>query len=264
MSKYTFIFSGGSITNSIWPSWREFTLMRYGIKEFVDNAYPGVGNEFLINSTINFCQEVKNPFVFIMLTNIDKWDWYVENQDVINLINTNEKHPIRPITGKLGEPGYWSTGSWFPSYKEYFKDHYYSEQQFIANTLKNLYILQMFLSNTQIPHLILFDSPILTCTEQELNTGKIIQRDMLSDNKLAKTWDQLIDYKNIYLPGLIGFCEQQNLQWFNPSYRGHPPSSSHYSFAETQIFPSIDKLLPVINKEKPEEIINRYQEMYNL
>ena len=109
---YSVVFSGASITNSPWYTWKDFVIERYNIKHAIENAYRGTGNEFIVNSTIKKCTQHKNPFVIAMLTNIDKWDWYVQDPDECNRINKEEKHPTRNINGEIDTRGFWSTGSW--------------------------------------------------------------------------------------------------------------------------------------------------------
>ena len=262
MKHYNFIFSGGSITECVWPSWKNFVVQRYGIKNYVNNAYAGVGNEYMVDSTINHVKKVSNPFVMIMFTNIDKWDWYVEDQNLIDTINSNEKHPVRTINGDIGTSGFWSTGSWFPAHKTYYKNCYYSKEYFIAKTLKNIFVLQKFLTEKQIPNIMLFDSPILECTEQTLNTGKIVNENKLSE--LSSIWHDLIDWSNIYRPGLIGFCDANNLDWYRDKHHGHPPTKSHWEFTKSQIFPVLDNLLPIKNAADPIEEINKFQQLFYL
>lgn len=241
MKDYTFIFSGASITATPWPCWKDFTVTRYGLKNVVDNAYRGVGNEFIVDSTIHHCKKVNNPYVMVMFTMFDKWDWFVENATLAKKINQEQRHPLHDLDGKQSTNGYWSTGSWFPDYKEYYLENYYSEKYFFAQTLKNLYILQQYLKTNSIPNLLLFDSPMLECTEQGLNSGKLVRQELLKDNPLAKIWYDQIDWSNIYKPGLIGFCEEEGLEWFGKNCKLHPPSISQLEFSKQYIWPVLDQ-----------------------
>lgn len=244
------IFSGASITNSPWDSWKDFVKFRYGIKNFIDNDYKGVGNEFIVESTIVQCKKNPKALALVMLTNFDKWDWYVDDIDLANKINRNEKHPVRDLQGNISYKGYWSTGSWFPTYKETYHQNYYSDHYFIKNSLKNLYVLQKFFSDADVKHLILFDSPIFECAEQVLNTGKLVKCTMFQQDEELKQWSSMIDWREIYQPGLIGFCEENGLDWYNTRYKGHPPSSSHFYFAEKHIFPCLDNILPIVENDQ--------------
>lgn len=261
MPDFTFIFSGGSITESVWPSWKDFVINRYDIKNFVNNAFRGVGNEFLTESTIHHCQRENNPFALVMMTNADKWDWYVENAALADTITRQEKHPVRDVDGSTADRGFWSTGSWFPSHKQYYREHYYSEQYFMAQTLKNIFVLQSYFVRNSIPYLLLFDSPILSSTEQELNQGVVPDRDLVAHNALAQSWYQAIDWSHIFTPGLIGYCHQRGLIWFNDKIKGHPPAESHLAFATDIVFPELDKFLTVVKQDQTQEA-RRFQKMF--
>jgi hypothetical protein len=244
------IFSGASITNSPWYTWKDFVQHRYGLTDLIYNDYKGVGNEFIVESTIYKCQ--KNPVstALVMLTNFDKWDWFVGNPDIANCINEQEKHPVRGPDGEISLQGYWSTGSWFPKYKEYFLQNYYSSNYFIKKSLKELYILQKFFQENKIQNLILFDSPIFDCAEQTLNTGIVDRLSSIQQNDTLHHWISLIDWTRIYQPGLIGFCVENHLDWYNSKHKGHPPSLSHLEFSKKHIFPYLDKIFPVLEQNQ--------------
>lgn len=249
MTNQKVIFSGASITDSPWYTWKDFVIARYGLTEFVCNAYKGVGNEFIVESTIYNYHKNPGSMVLVMLTNFDKWDWFVEDTCLADRINKYEKHPVRALSGDASLQGYWSTGSWFPTYKKYFYENYYSQYYFIKKTLKDLYILQKYFSDHSIKHLILFDSPIIECEEQTLNTGVIKKIAVVEKDETLNYWISMIDWNNIYRPGLIGFCIENDLKWYNVNFKGHPPSSSHLAFAEKHIFPFLDDVFPVVGKD---------------
>jgi hypothetical protein len=257
---YSVIFSGASITNSPWYTWKDFVIERYGIKNPVENAYRGTGNEFIVNSTIQKCQQHSNPFVIVMLTNIDKWDWYVQDTDTCVDINANEKHPVRNLSGEVTSGGFWSTGSWFPGRKEYYRQHYYSQDYFVSKTLQSIYCLQQFCKTTQTPCVILFDSPILHCLEQDINNQDLTSR-ALTDNSLCQIWMNQIVWDNIYQPGLIGYCADNNLEWFHPKAKAHPPSQSHLQFARHHVFPILDGHFSIENVDQ-EISSTLFQRMY--
>ena len=244
--KYSVVFSGASITNSPWYTWKDFVIERYHIQNPVENAYRGTGNEFIVNSTIQKCRGYDNPFVIAMLTNIDKWDWYVQDSAECIRINAHEKHPVRNLQGSTAVGGFWSTGSWFPGAKEYYKKHYYSQDYFAFKTLQNIYCLQQFCKSKNIPCVILFDSPILNCLEQDINSKDLTYK-FLTDNDLCLNWKDQIDWSEIYQPGLIGYCDANNLEWFHHKTKGHPPSLSHLAFAEQHLFPILDNYFSVKN-----------------
>jgi hypothetical protein len=261
MPDYNVIFTGASATNSPWPSWKDFVITRYGLNNIIENAYRGVGNEFMVDSTIHQCKKVKDPFVMIMLTMVDKWDWFVTDPELSAKISAEEKHPLRDLDGSQESSGYWSTGVWFPKYKEYYKEHYYSEAYQFAQTLKNLYVLQSFLTQKNIPNLILFDSPILDCTETTLLTGTLTRKDHITNNQLATVWYNLINWDHIYTDGLIGYCIEKNIDWVSEKYGIHPPSLSHLAFCKDIVFPTLDTVFKV-KQEDQDSIAKKFQKLY--
>lgn len=250
MTDNAVIFSGASITNSPWYTWKDFVQHRYGLTQLIHNDYKGVGNEFIVESTIYQCKKNPGSTALVMLTNFDKWDWFVDDPTIATRINTEEKHPVRAHDGQISLQGYWSTGSWFPKYKEHFYEHYYSRIYFIQKSLKELYLLQKFFLDYKIPNLILFDSPIFQWAEQTLNTGVVDSVPMIEHHAMLNHWRSLVDWTRIYQPGLIGFCVENQLPWYNARHKGHPPSSSHLRFAKKHIFPCLDEFFPVLEQEQ--------------
>lgn len=246
MNNCHFIFAGGSITNSPWLTWKDFVIERYQLSDYTLCSSRGVGNEYISSSVVNKLQS--NSFACIMFTSVDKWDWVVNNKNTAELINKNEKHKVIDLTGKETLDGFWCTGSWFPVHKEYYKEHYFNLAHFLSKTLQTICLLENLFKQKNIPYLFLFDSPVLSVTEQELNQ-KIINgclTDML-DHPYVKPWHDQIDWSNIYLPGLLGYCDTNNHPWHNSKMGTHPPSSSHLAFCKDHIFPVLDKHLVPIN-----------------
>lgn len=262
MKSSKIIFSGASITNSPWYTWKDFVQMRYKLNGSINNAYNGVGNEFIVESTMHRCNMNPGSTALVMLTNFDKWDWFIDDPILAQSINENEKHPVRDVSGRISLSGYWSTGSWFPEGKKYFLQHYYNHLYFLKQTLKNLYVLQNFFSTNHIKNHILFDSPILHVAEQDLILGGI-QKLPISENTMIQSWIQMIDWSNIYQPGLIGFCHDNNLPWYNKKVKAHPPSSSHLFFADKYIFPYLDEFFPV-QEENLSWMIPKMDQLWNV
>ena len=244
MNNPHFIFGGASITDSPWLTWKDFVIERYNIRDVDCCAVKGVGNEFIRWSVLNKIKP--NSVACLMFTNIDKWDWMVNDVETAEKINREEKHKVINLDGQESDQGFWCTGSWFPVYKEHYKKNYYNQTYMLGKTLECICFLQTFFEQRKIPYLLLFDSPILQITEQELNQG-IIQESLLleSKNPLIKFWYDLIDWSNIYQPGLIGYCDQNNLPWRNKKFGGHPPSSSHLNFCNQHVFPFLDQYATV-------------------
>lgn len=247
MNNFQFIFSGASITNSPWLTWKDFVIERYGIQNFKDCSTKGVGNEFISWSTINQLQP--DSFVCVMFTSFDKWDWLVNDKKTVELINQNEKHKVIDLDGAANdEHGFWCTGSWFPVYKQYYHENYYNPIYFLSQTLRAICLLENLLKQKNIPYLFLFDSPILSASEQDLNHSILKGTvDDLLNNDFIRPLYQQIDWTSIYLPGIIGYCDQKGLPWKNNKFGPHPPSSSHLRFCEDHVFPVIDKFVDPVN-----------------
>ena len=237
------VIGGSSITDAMpWPTWASWANRRYATSVFHNTSVKGTGNEAIIMRAINRAQRCHDPIVIVQLTNVDKWDWYVENPDLVAQLN-REKHPL--ILLQHGDlQGFWSTGSHFPLWKQYYKDHYYSLQYHVFHTLFLINWLQLICQAKRWRHYILFDSPILSTTEHQLNTGQLdlssATTKSLVQSSLCQLISDQIDFSNIYLPGLIGYAAINGFDWYSPKVKGHPGSFVHYQFAKNIIFPVLD------------------------
>jgi hypothetical protein len=240
------IIGGSSITNSSpWPTWASWIMKRYASSNFVNTSVKGTGNEVIILKAIQEAKKYANPVVIVQLTNVDKWDWYVEHPDLAEKIS-HERHPLTKLD-TAESSGFWSTGSHFPLWKQYYKENYFGIEYQMFRTLMLIHWFQMFCKANQWEHYILFDSPILAVTEQQLNLGQLTQHECVSTNLADSTLCQLlfdqIDFSNIYAPGLIGYAELHNLKWYSVKAKGHPGSLVHYYFARDIVLPWIDQRL---------------------
>jgi hypothetical protein len=115
----------------------------------------------------------------------------------------------------------------------------------------------------------LFDSPLLSVTEEQLNTGQL-SVDECFDNKLVqntlcKTIYELTDFDKIYQPGLIGYSCINNMTWYSDRFKGHPGSLVHYSFMKDVVSLELDKFLtPVVELDSFLEEATRFQKLSTL
>ena len=240
------IIGGSSITNSNpWPTWASWVMKRYASSNFVNTSVKGTGNEVIILKAIQEAKKYANPVVVVQLTNVDKWDWHVERPDLAEKIS-HERHPLTKLD-TAESSGFWSTGSHFPLWKQYYKENYFGLEYQMFHTLMLIHWFQLLCQSSQWDHYILFDSPILSVTEQQLNTGQLApdqcSGQQLTDNVLCQVLVDKIDFSKIYCPGLIGYAKINNLDWYSANAKGHPGSLVHYLFAQDIVTPVLDEII---------------------
>lgn len=239
------VLGGSSVTDAgAWPTWATWLQKRYEAR-FIDVSVKGLGNESIITKAVCQAQVLDNPLLIVQLTNVDKWDWYVENPAMIEQLN-QEKHQITKISLE-DTAGFWGTGSHFPKWKTHYRTHYFGLQYQMWHTLLLIHWLQMMCKAQRWSLYIIFDSPLLAVTEYQLNQGLLSAEECgsrkLTDNSLCKLVRDCIDWSDIYCPGLIGYAVQKDLPWFNEQSKGHPGSLVHFLFAQEVLVPTLDRQL---------------------
>lgn len=241
------IFIGGaSITASPWFTWVDFFKheSKLPIEVF---ASKGCGNEYIVAKILTVRHSLgPDSLILVMLTNFDKWDWYVQNDQLKSLMN--EKHQPK----KIGfNSGFWCTGSWFPGLKSLFRDYFYNEDYFCVKAIQQILILEKLCEITGSHLEIFFDSPIWSHTEQTINfigqnnvDNDYDLQDFLS-GEYAKLYAPLLQkkYGDLATDSLIGYCWHHQLPWFNQKYGGHPPSSSHLAWYKQIARPRLSRYL---------------------
>lgn len=260
------IVGGASISNSPWFTWVDFLSAESNIVP-VNLSQKGAGNEYIVSSIVeNFDSLDSETLVVVMLTSIDKFDWYVQDEQFLEL--KEEKHSPIPISDSSG---FWSTGVWFPSKKAHYFDQYYTDDYFCVKSIQQILLLQTICNSTGAKLEILFDSPIWTHVERETN---IIGKERLNPDNfvhnflsqpLAKLWARLLDpeIKNLRTTSLIGFCWDRGLLWYNQKYQLHPPSGSHYQYYQEIVRPRLSKYLsltPILSIDKK---IKKFDDLWN-
>lgn len=262
------IISGASTTSSPWPTWSDVIKDRYRAN-WLDVSQKGMGNEAIILRALRAAFENKNAnteiMIIIMLTNVDKWDWYVNSDLLLNKFN-KEKHTITKLH-PTDKGGFWCTGSWFPLDKETFKDKYYNQDYF---TLKSLQLISVF-RDICIHHgwkyHIMYDSPIWSMTEQELNLGSYINTDnRLITSELCNWLYQSIKLNlEVYELGLIGYLHSHSIPWFSKRFGPHPGPLAHLAFTKEFIYPLLDQHLTIIqSNEYIDQKITRMNDLWTL
>lgn len=236
---------GASITSSPWFTWKDFLEIESGIA-VIDLSRKGAGNEYMVSALAQHAHQLdSDTLVFVMMTNVDKFDWYVEDDKYKSLLE--EKHPPNPISESSG---FWCTGCWFPLEKELYRQKFYSLDYFCAKTIQQIMLAKAICQQRGATLELLFDSPIWNYTEEDLYACTQARdpaacSQQLLELPLSKIWSQNLSAAELDLShnSLIGHCWQQNLPWENKKFDMHPPSGSHWSFYDKIIRPRIsDKL----------------------
>lgn len=255
-----FVF-GASITQSMWWTWKDYLEIESGLP-IHDLAIRGVGNTYMTQSLIDQPLDEKS-LVVGMLTNVDKFDWYVEDERYQRL--QNEKH--RPVPASPTS-GFWCTGSWFPGEKEAYKEKYYSLDYFCCQSIQQILLMKQLSAITGCKIEIFFDSPIWDYTEQDINAmcldkDRLPSRNLLS-MPLSKKWTHLLTNKEIDIhdSSFIGFCWKNNLPWANEFYKGHPPSSSHWMYYKEIMTPRLNQHLDLTPARSLEQKISSMDEIW--
>lgn len=258
------VIGGSSITDATaWPTWATWINYRYQPRSFVNTGTKGLGNEAIILRAVEKAKEFADPVIIVQLTNVDKWDWYIEDKDLLQQMQ-NEKHTVN----FFGNGGFWSTGSHWPKWKEYYRENYYSTEYFTYRTVQLIHWFQLLCKSHNWQYYIIFDSPIFSVTEQQLNSGNISVEECTSqkllENQLVKTVAQWIDTSNIYLPGIIGYAKLNNHNWHTPTTKGHPGSYVHFEYAMNIIAPVLDKfLIPVTEFDEFKAEAKQFQKIFD-
>ena len=251
------ILAGSSITeDSPWPTWATWTTKMFGWTNVDNVSVRGLGNEVIILKAIQAAKMATEPvFITIQLTSVDKWDWYVQDPTVVRELSS-EKHAICHLD-KHDKSGFWSTGSHFPLRKEYYRENYFSLDWSASRTLQLITWFQIVCKQHGWGNYILFDSPIFSVTESQLNQGILEKQQcydtVLIDNTLCEISTTGLD-NNLYYPGLVGYCCLNDLPWYTPRFKGHPGSLSHLKFVRDIVsqnlslyfkqIVSVDELMP--------------------
>lgn len=244
------IISGASNTSNLWPTWATIIQERYKA-DWIDVSRKGLGNEAIILRALSTAWQNKNDTpltIIIMLTNIDKWDWYVDDLELLKKFN-KEKHSITSINDSIG--GFWCTGSWFPLEKKLFEENYYSEDYFTLRSIQAISMFCYICKSQGWKYHIIADSPIWSVTEQNLCQGGNINLDsrLIKTNLCQWAYESSNLANEIFQPSLIEFLYQNSLPWFHKKYRGHPGPDAHYKYTKKFIYPMLDPLLEKNNND---------------
>jgi hypothetical protein len=235
--------TGASISRCPWLTWVDFLLDDLGSPALRNYACKGAGNRYISHSAMKLSQDlVDEAVVAVMFTNFDKFDQWVQGSVLESL--RDERHVPRWINGDVArDRGYWCTGSHFPKIKSLYRDHYFDVTQLALQSLNDIAAAVAVLKRRRPSLLVMFDSPVLCCTEQHINT--LTQRShgdlsLESDRSMQPLIDYVRDHV-VDFRGLIGHCWDHDLPWQHSVYGPHPPSNSHLSYYELCVRPWIQR-----------------------
>lgn len=241
------IISGASNTIGPWPTWADLVCDRYEGTAY-NVAVKGLGNEAIITRALHEAERVKDidgeTLILVMLTTIDKWDWYVDDPVLLEKYS-KEKHTISKLT-EDAPGGFWGTGIWFPMEKAIYKENFYSQDYFMMRTLQMIAMFEQVCQVNNWGYQILLDSPIWSCLETDLMPNTVeSSSNRLVDTKLNHWLFKSMHLDRIYAPGLIGYLHNNKLPWYSTKFGRHPGSLGHYKFSKEHVFPVLDCLLPI-------------------
>jgi len=249
----TVITLGASITQSPWYTWKDYLEISCGL-QIIDLSKKGIGNTYMVNSLLGQSID-SDSLIVVMLTSIDKFDWFVEGER-FRLLQSEKHKPIK-INDRSG---FWCTGSWFPEEKEIYKNTFFSLDWMCSQTITNIMLFQQIAKKKNCAIEFFFDSPIWDHTEQDLNEmfnqKKTLPSRQMLRSPLTSRWTDMLDDSliNNQKNSLIGYCWQNNLPWANHLYKTHPPSSSHWQFYINVMRPRLIKYLELPHVELENKI----------
>jgi len=237
------VISGSSTTEATpWPTWATWAKSIFGWSSVTDISARGLGNEAIVLKAIHTASKLEgNVFVIVQLTPVDKWDWYVQNPELVKKID-QEKHPVTRLAS-TDPAGFWCTGSWFPLWKQHYQEHYLSTDYQCYKTLQMISWFQMICQQQGWQYHILFDSPVLSVTERDLLDNQLTpdqcNKLTLTQNTICETALKFVDLDNIYLPGIVGHCCLTNQPWLHSKFGPHPGSGAHLAFVKDVLIPQL-------------------------
>lgn len=240
--------AGASISRCPWLTWVDFLHEDLGHPTMTNFATKGAGNEFILRSASHLTHSIPTGSVIaFMLTNFDKYDYWVEGKTLNNL--RNEKHQPVWLNGKPAEQqGYWCTGSHFPKLKRKFKSTFENLVPVATRQMFELLGTITMLKQQGYKVIVLADSPIFDYSEQQinqLNQGNNDQQLLdLAENNMLQSIVETCHSHVVDFNGLIGYCINKNLNWKHLDYGPHPPSDSHLEYYSQVIQPWIQKTYP--------------------
>lgn len=252
------IINGASCTgDSPWWTWADLVRARYEVR-VSNHGRKGLGNEAIITRAVAEALDTIDPIIVVMLTAVDKWDWYTTDSHVIEQVS-REKHSGYSINGEQ-DGLYWSTGSHFPLWKEHYGKHYADTRQMLMNTIKHIDWFVKTCRAKGWPFLLLSDYKIFSYTEREANLDydavKHRSDTRLIDRVSKPFFDEIrqhVDHKGLF--------EVSSGEIRHSRFGLHPGTHTHWLYCRDRVFPFLDRHCAVANRDL-EHLVQREQKLW--
>jgi len=218
------IAHGCSFTRYGWPCWPKFVPWFNGGIDMLNKGRSGSGNETISRAAINSAMKHKQiDHMYIMWSGADRYE-------VITKDKGKDEVKGRITYYVWDEDFQWST--WYGGHPEkdkddYYRRHFWDEEQQYYRTFEHIHRTQMFLDKKQIPY-----------------TMMIYNKDVLRNNFYSESeralyneinWNKFLFYEDRY--GLSEFAEENYKQYYIQG-ESHPPPIAHYHWVKDVMFKS--------------------------
>ena len=218
------IAHGCSFTRYGWPCWPKFVPWFNGGIDMLNKGRSGSGNETISRAAINSAMKHKQiDHMYIMWSGADRYE-------VITKDKGKDEVKGRITYYVWDEDFQWST--WYGGHPEkdkddYYRRHFWDEEQQYYRTLENIHRTQMFLDKKQIPYTMM------------IFNKNVLRNNFYSESERALyneiNWNKFLFYKDRY--GLSEFAEENYKQYYIQG-ESHPPPIAHYHWVKDVMFKS--------------------------
>ena len=228
MPKLT-VAHGCSFTRYKWDCWPKFIPWFNGGLQMVNKGRSASGNETISRAVINSAMKHKEiEHMYIMWSGADRYEVITLDEGVDHLDGR--------ITYRVWDDDFkWST--WFGGHRleekhEYFRKHFWNEQQQSYRTLEHILRTQQFLNIKKIPYtMMVFNKDVINYNFHS-NSERALHDHI--------DWNKFIFYDG--KKGLWEFAEDNYKEYYIPG-ESHPPPIAHYHWVKDLVFKS-DILCP--------------------
>lgn len=224
-------------------TWVDFLAEKLNLNS-INHGARGAGIDFITKRIVSCDFNKKNDFVVVMFPSADRFDIFVEKNDILykKFLKIaswlDGKSPkLVDLSGKFTttESGFCLSGGWHRGIKKSWYSTYYSNSYAVLNYWTNVLLLQNYFENNNINYLFTsaYDRDCLI--EQDVNKNNLeIENINLIVNKI--NFEKFFYVKNNI--GFINFCKNHKISIIDDH---HPDEKGHYLFS-IELFNYITKL----------------------